>query len=89
MSLDNARKTMAAWAQLTQDFVMLSQQLEDLKFVEDENAGEFKIFCCTQDAVEFFKFPNKLAWKGVKVVMISDFPTKLCAVVRSSEFINE
>ena len=85
MASEEAIKTSAFMCRLDDGFQMMQEYLDRLGFNE-ECAAEFKIFCGTQSAVEFFGYPKKTSHKGMEVVAISKYPSLVANVVRSTEF---
>lgn len=85
MAADESFKTSAFWCRLDDDFAMMQEYLERVGF-SDATANEFRIFCNPEAAVEFFGMPKTTHHNGMKVVMVSDFPSFVAGVVRSTEF---
>lgn len=87
MATQGSRLTKILFCKLDEEFSYLEQTLERLQF-DSDSLGEFKLFCDSATAVEFFKYPAKTEYKGIPVVMVTDFPGGVCMVVRSTEYVD-
>ncbi len=87
MSLESARMTRAMFAQLDDGFAQLDIALEKMG-LSDETLPQFKIMCDPKSAVEFFHYP-KAEYRQIKVFVISEFASRICLAMRSTEFIED
>lgn len=80
--------TVAMWTGLEEDLEIFNTHLKELGYTE-EAAEAFRIFCTPGDAVKYFKFPKNTHFQGIKVVPVSEYPTHMCAIVKSTEYLEE
>lgn len=74
-------------SQLNDGFVQLNQMLDRLGF--SDNPLEFRIFVDPRSAVEYFRFPKKATYKGIQLELVGAFPSRMCVIMRSNEFLPE
>ena len=77
--------SLGIWTELESTFRVLNSHLEELGF-DHQDAAQYKIFCTSDDAVEFFKYPHKTHWNGIEIVVVPKYPHYMCSVVRSTEY---
>lgn len=87
MADQEARMTRTLMTQLDSEFQYLDETLARLDF-DATKAAEYRIFCDTRSAVELFGFPAKSDYKGIKIIMVMEFPDRVCQVINSLDFLD-